>query len=91
MTPGPEKASSRVSIIQHLGEDSRFVGMTVRSTEAGRIHRLLVVAVKPRDGQMVFNPDADYTFAKHDTVIIIGRENDIDRFRTEHLPAGGAL
>ena len=67
-----------------IAPGSSLIGMTVRDTEAGRVHRLLVVAVKPAAGQMVFNPDADYTFAESDTVILIGHENDIDRFRSEH-------
>ena len=63
---------------------SRLVGMDVRSTEAHRKHRLLVVAVKQRDGSMQFNPDADYCFQDDDTVILMGRTEDIQRFRLQY-------
>lgn len=63
---------------------STLVGMDVRATEAHRKHRLLVVAVKDRKGNMIFNPDADYTFNDGDTVIVMGREEDMNRFRSAH-------
>ena len=65
-------------------EDSKLVEVTVRETEAHRRHRLLVVAVRERDGNMVLNPDADYTFKAGDVVIIMGRTEDIARFRDEY-------
>jgi voltage-gated potassium channel len=39
-----------------LPGDSPLVGMTPREAEARRKHKLLIVAVKPRDGKIVFNP-----------------------------------
>lgn len=63
--------------------ENRLVGVSVRETEAHRKHRLLVVAVKQADDTMVFNPDADYLFKAGDIVIIMGRNEDIARFRDE--------
>jgi voltage-gated potassium channel len=67
----------------HIGAESSLVGMDVRSTELGRKHKLLVVAVTSVDGTMTLNPDTDYVFRPDDVVIVIGGDEDITRFRTE--------
>ncbi|MDA1053658.1 MAG: potassium channel protein [Planctomycetota bacterium] len=64
-----------------LPEHCHLIGVTVASTEAHRKHRLLVVAVKQADGEMIFNPDADYTFQAADIAIVMGRAEDIQGFR----------
>ena len=61
-----------------------LLGRTVRETETRRIHGLLVVAVKRADGVMTFNPDADFTFAAGDTIIVMGKPFDIERFCREN-------
>jgi len=65
-------------------DDSKLARVTVRETEAHRRHRLLVVAVKEKDGNMVLNPDAEYTFKSGDVVIFMGHTEDIARFREEY-------
>lgn len=59
-------------------------GRTVREAETRRVHGLLVVAVKRADGSMTFNPDADFTFAIGDTIIVMGKPQDITRFCSEN-------
>ncbi|MEQ8785285.1 MAG: potassium channel protein [Pirellulaceae bacterium] len=61
----------------------RLADKTVQETEARRKHRLLVVAVKQADGEMMFNPDADYCFRAGDIAIIMGKAADMDHFREE--------
>lgn len=61
----------------------RLAEKTVEETEARRRHQLLVVAVKQADGEMVLNPDGDYRFRAGDIAIIMGRTQDMDRFRNE--------
>lgn len=68
--------------------ESRLTGATVQETEAHRKHRLLVVAVKPAAGAMIFNPDAAYTFRADDTAIVMGHTEDIQRFRREYQLEG---
>lgn len=63
---------------------SGIVGKTVVEIEARRKHRLLVVAVKHPGGQMVFNPDNDENFQSGDTLVVMGRVPDIERFRQEN-------
>lgn len=63
---------------------NRLIGCTVRDAEAHRRHRLLFVAVKKPAGEMIFNPDADYAFGELDVVIVMGRVEDIENFRSEY-------
>lgn len=61
-----------------------LVGNTVQTAETRRVHGLLVVAVKRPHGAMVFNPGAEFEFAAGDTVIVMGKPDDIGRFRDEN-------
>ncbi len=56
----------------------------VKQSADRRRHGLLIVAVKRAAGEMVFNPDADFIFQGGDTAIVMGRLEDIDRFREEY-------
>ena len=61
-----------------------LVGRMVSETLVRRRHGLLVVAVKRADGRMVFNPDADFTFQAGDTIVVMGKPQDIQRFCEEN-------
>ncbi len=65
-------------------ENSSLVGATVRDSQTRAKHGLLIVAVRHVGGDLLFNPDADTEFLTHDTVIVMGRMNDIERFRKHH-------
>jgi voltage-gated potassium channel len=62
---------------------SVIVGRTVDQVEARRRHQLLVVAVRRASGNLLFNPDGDFAFAAQDTIIVMGRRDDLDRFRRD--------
>lgn len=62
---------------------SALVAKTVEAVEARRKHRLLVVAVRRKEGNLIFNPDGDFVFAADDTIILMGRPDDLERFRQE--------
>lgn len=61
-----------------------LVGKSVEDAETHRRHRLLVVAVKQPDGNMVFNPGGEYIFQEEDMLIVMGRTDDIDRFEFDY-------
>ncbi len=63
---------------------SSLVGKTVLEAEARRRHGLLVVAVRQATGNMVFNPGAEVVFQPDDAILVMGRLEDIDRFRRDH-------
>ena len=59
---------------------SELVGQSVRSAEGLRKHQLLVVAIKPEEHEMLFNPGAEYVFRANDVAIMMGKRHDIDAF-----------
>jgi voltage-gated potassium channel len=63
---------------------SKLVGKTIAQSHTRHQHGLLIVAVKKAAGSMVFNPDSDLAFAEGDIVIVMGRVEDIERFRGEY-------
>jgi voltage-gated potassium channel len=62
---------------------SPLVGKTVGDAETRRRHGLMLVAIKEKAGPMRFNPGAEVVFQSEDTLIVMGRMDDIDRFRRE--------
>jgi voltage-gated potassium channel len=62
---------------------SPLVGKTVADAETHRRHGLMLVAIKEKAGPMRFNPGAEVVFQPEDTLIVMGRVEDIDRFRKE--------
>ncbi|MGD9723908.1 MAG: TrkA family potassium uptake protein [Pirellulales bacterium] len=67
-----------------LAPHSSLVGKTAVDAETRRRHGLLVVAIKQQSGTMVFNPGADIAYQAGDKLIVMGRCEDIDRFRREY-------
>ena len=63
---------------------SRLIGQTIAQSHTRHQHGLLIVAVKKGEGNMIFNPDSDFAFSEGDIVIVMGRVEDIDRFRNEY-------
>ena len=73
-----------------IPEGSPLVGTTVSESETRRRHGLLIVAFRrpatPESpgGQLQFNPGGDAVFEAGDSLIVMGRPEDIDRFREGH-------
>lgn len=63
-------------------QDGMLAGLTVGETEAHRTHKLLVVAVRREDGELIFSPDADFAFAPKDIAIVMGSRSQIAQFRS---------
>jgi voltage-gated potassium channel len=71
-----------------ISEKSPLIGHTVAQSQMNYKHKLLIVAVKQKDGQMVFNPGGAYEFQTGDTAIVMGKRGDIQGFcRVHHLPS----
>ena len=68
----------------HISEASPLVGMTVDEAAVHREFRLLVIAARRSGGDMVFNPDAEHRFERADTLIVMGRADDIAGFRAKY-------
>lgn len=67
-----------------IPEDNPLVGTTVRESETRRRHGLLIVAFRRPDGLLQFNPSGDAVFESGASLIVMGRPEDIDRFRAEY-------
>ncbi len=63
---------------------SPLVGKTLGDARLRSAGGLLVVAVKLAAGGMIFNPGTELSFSAGDTLIVLGKLDDIDRFRREH-------
>jgi voltage-gated potassium channel len=63
---------------------SPLVGMTVRDSQTRSRHGLLIVAFRRAGGKLEFNPGGDALFEAGASVLVLGRQADIDRFRAEY-------
>lgn len=61
----------------------RLIGVSVRESGA-RSFNLLIIAVTKANGEMLFNPDADYCFEDQDTVILMGPKAMITNFVSDN-------
>ena len=62
-------------------ESNRLVGQSIRNADVRQKHQLLIIAIRRKEGQLLLTPEADQQFHPGDTVIVLGQEKDIDRFR----------
>jgi voltage-gated potassium channel len=65
----------------NLPATNPLIGQTVRELAARQRHNLLVIGIRKADGLMLFNPDPDYPFEPDDTLIVMGRQEDVDLFQ----------
>ena len=63
---------------------SALEGVTVGESQTRSRHGLLIVAVRNPEGKLLFNPGADAVLQSGGSVIVMGRQADIDRFRAEY-------
>ena len=66
-----------------VSADSLCAGKSIRDTGTRAVHRLLIIGIRRADGNMIFNPDADVIVHPGDTAIVMGRREDIQKFRDE--------
>lgn len=67
-----------------IPEGNQLAGQTVRDAGANQLHKLLIIGIRKHDGEMVFNPGADYRFDVGDTLILMGRHEDIQAFEAAY-------
>ncbi|QDT68344.1 Voltage-gated potassium channel Kch [Planctomycetes bacterium MalM25] len=64
-----------------IPQGSPLVGQTVRDTATRQRHNLLIVGIRRSGGTMVFNPDPDDEFEADDTLVVMGRVEDVQSFQ----------
>jgi voltage-gated potassium channel len=67
-----------------IPEGSPLVGMSVRQSQPRSRHGLLIAAFRRTGGKLEFNPGGDAVFEAGTSVVLLGRQADIDRFRAEY-------
>ena len=68
-----------------VGEDSPWAGKSIRDAATRTRYHLLIVALRRADGNLVFNPEADLVVEHGDTAIVMGKRQDIEKFRREYM------
>ena len=66
-------------------EKSGLVGQRIQQVDARRRYGLLIVAVRRAQGEMHFNPGPDLVFHQGDTIIVMGKHDDLERFRKDYI------
>lgn len=61
---------------------SSLVDRTLRDSDIGRRTGIIVIAVKRADGRVEFPPPGDEPLRQGDSIVVIGRRSNLDRFRT---------
>ncbi|MFO0889820.1 MAG: potassium channel protein [Isosphaeraceae bacterium] len=60
---------------------SPLAGHTLRDSDIGRRTGVIVIAIKRADGGLEFPPRGDHPFEPGDSIVLIGRRSNLDRFR----------
>ena len=66
-----------------VGRESSLVGESIGDSRIGQQFHLLVVGIKQEQGPIQFNPQADYVLQADDVLIVLGRPEDIEQFRSD--------
>jgi voltage-gated potassium channel len=61
---------------------SPLVGQSLKASPVRSELGIIVVAVKKKDGRMVFNPSPELTFDPGDVLIVLGHRQQLDRLET---------
>jgi voltage-gated potassium channel len=69
-----------------VAESSEMVSKSLKDTQLGHEFGVIVLAIRHRDGQMVFNPPADTAISGGDFLIVMGRQQNL--LTLEELLAG---
>jgi voltage-gated potassium channel len=66
-----------------IGPGSTLAGRTLRDANIGRRTGVIVIAVKRADGRVEFPPTGDEPFAAGDSIVLLGRRDNLNQFRAE--------
>lgn len=67
-----------------IPEQSPLNGSTLAEAEVRNRTGVIVVAIKRPDDTVVFNPESDLPLRDSDLMVVMGRRDNIDRFREEY-------
>ncbi|MFN0111663.1 MAG: potassium channel family protein [Blastocatellia bacterium] len=61
----------------HIAENSRLNGVKLKESGIRSEHEVMIVAITPREGKMIFNPNGDQLLQAGDLLIAIGRRSGL--------------
>ena len=64
--------------------ENKLVGQTLRQTNLPRTVGLLIVAMKRKDGQTIFNPEPDTVLQAQDTLIVTGQSGSLVKLEEQY-------
>lgn len=67
---------------------SPLANIMLKDTGIRQTYNLIIIAIKKEDGQMLFNPSFETIFKAGDTVVAIGKEEDLIRLEKVLNPRG---
>ena len=70
-----------------VGEKSRLNGMSLIDSEIRKEMDVIIVAIRKKDGKMAFNPSSQTRIEQGDTLISLGKSDDLNKL-AEILSAG---
>jgi len=66
-----------------IPSNSPLIGKNLAESEIRKNYNAIVVAIKKKDGKMVFNPNFDYVFEEGDTIIFISEIDNIEKLKRD--------
>ena len=66
-----------------VAENSAYSGKKLAETDIRKELNLIIIAVKKRDGKMVFNPGLNTVIHDQDTLIAMGKRKDLEVFENK--------
>jgi voltage-gated potassium channel len=74
-----------------IGPESPFIGTALKDTGIRSEHGVIVIAIKRRSGDMIFNPAADTVILEHDALITIGSHDSLLALERMSNPGASGL
>jgi voltage-gated potassium channel len=69
-----------------VGEDSQFNNLTLVDSGIRQEMDIIIIEIKQKDGEMLFNPSSKTTMQTGDILIAMGRNRDLEKLRKALIP-----
>lgn len=63
-----------------VSDSSDLINVMLKDSGIRQKYNIIIIAIKKEDGNMIFNPSFETVFRERDTVIAVGKEDDLARF-----------
>ncbi len=69
-----------------ISPKSSIINIMLKDSGIRQNYNLIIIAIKKKDGEMIFNPSFDMFLEEGDTVIVMGRASSLKKFNEELNP-----